>query len=50
MNNGAYYVHHDWDKNMKVRGEVTVPCPRYGNEGCDFKPGTKTFMYKLLPK
>ena len=33
LNNGAYYVHHDCDKNQKVRGKVAVPCPWYGHGG-----------------
>ena len=31
LNNGAYYVHHDLDKNQKVRGEVVVPYPCYSH-------------------
>ena len=25
LNNDAYYVHHDWDKNQKVRENLAVP-------------------------
>ena len=40
----AYCVHHDWDKNQKVRGEVVVPCPWYDHEGCGFKLVMKIFI------
>ena len=50
LNNCAYYVHHDCDKNHKVRLKVGVPCPWYGHEGCGFKLFTQTFIYKLVPK
>ena len=44
LNNGAYYVHHDWDKNHKLRVNVTVPCYWYGHEGCGFKLVIQTFI------
>ena len=44
LNKGAYYLHHDWDKNQKVRGNVVVPCPWYGHEGCGFKLVMQTFI------
>ena len=43
-------MHHDWDNNQKVRGNVAVTCPWYGREGCGFKLSIQTFIYKLLPK
>ena len=50
LNNGAYYVQHDWDRNQKVRIKVAVPCPQYNHEGCGFKLVTQTFIYKILTK
>ena len=50
LKNGTYYVHHDWDKNQKVREKVEVTCPCYDYEGCDLKLTLKTFTYKILPK
>ena len=44
LNNGAYYVHHDWDKNQKVRGKVAVPCPCYIHEGGGFKLVIQNFI------
>ena len=29
LNNGAYYVYHDCDKNQKVSEYMKVPCPLY---------------------
>ena len=49
-NNGTYYVHHDCDKNQKVREKVRVSCPQYGHEGCGLKLVMQTIIYKLLPK
>ena len=50
LNNGAYYVHHDWDKKYKVRGNMMVTLPWYGHEGCGFKLFIQTFIYKLILK
>ena len=50
LNNSAYYVYHYWYMNQRVRGEVAVPCPRYGNEGFGFKLVIQNFIYKILPK
>ena len=50
LKNGAYYVHHDWDKKQKVRGKVALPCPRYGHDGCGLKLVVQTFIYKILLK
>ena len=50
LNNGAYYVYHDWYKNHKVRVKVVFPCPWYGYELYGFKLFMKTFMHKFLPK
>ena len=50
LKNGAYYMHHYWDKNQKVRVKLAVPCPWYGYEGCGFKLVMQNFIYKLLPK
>ena len=50
LKNGAYYVHHYWNKNKKVRGDLTMPCPLYGYEGCGFKLVMQNFICKLLPK
>ena len=50
LKNNAYYVHHNWNKNQKVRGKVVVPFPRYGFEGCGFKLFMQTFISKFPPK
>ena len=50
LKNGAYYVHHDWYNNQKLRRKVVVPCPRHRHEECGFKLFIQTFIYKLLPK
>ena len=50
LNNGAYYVHHDWDKNKRVRLKVAVPFPRYGHDVCGLKLFMYMFIYKILPK
>ena len=50
LNNGAYYVYHDWYKNHKVMVKVVFPCPWYGYELYGFKLFMKTFMHKFLPK
>ena len=31
LDNGAYYVHHDWKNNQKVREKVGVYFPWYGH-------------------
>ena len=49
LKNGAYYVHHDWDNNQKVRVKVAVPCPGYGHERCGFKLFMQKIIYKILP-
>ena len=50
LKNGAYYVHHGWYKNQKVREKVALPWPPYGHKECSFKLFTQTFIYKILPK
>ena len=50
LNNGAYYLYHDWDDNHKVREMVVVPCPWYGHEECGFKLFMQNFIYKILPE
>ena len=47
LKNGAYYVHHDWYKNQKVRGKVAVPCPWYVQEGCGLNYSCKP-LYKIF--
>ena len=44
LNNGAYYVHHDWYKNHKLRGKVADICPQYVQDGCGFKLIIHTFI------
>ena len=42
-------MHHDWDKNQKVRENVAVPFPCYVHDGCNFKLIMQTFIYKIIP-
>ena len=50
LNNGAYCMHHYWDKNQKLRVKVVLPCPWYVHYGFGFKLVMQTFMYNILPK
>ena len=50
LKNGAYYVHHDFENNHKVRERVAVTCPQYVHEGCGLKLAMQTFIYKIYPQ
>ena len=50
LNNGAYYVHHDWYKNQNVMERVAVTWPWYGHDGCSFKSIIQIFIYRVVPK
>ena len=50
LNNVAYYVHHDWDKNHKVWETVVATFHWYVHEGCGFKLVMQTFIYNILPR
>ena len=48
LNNGEYYVHHDCDKNQKLREIMEVTCPWYGHGECSFKLTMQMFIYNIL--
>ena len=50
LKNGAYYVHHDWEKNHKVREIVVVTWPRYIHGDVDSKYSYRTLYKRVSQK